>query len=286
MRRRTDGFTLVEVITAVLVLGIVFAVAVPVFSSAIAQDQQRICESQRAMIDDAVTTFVVYGDLYTLPAGVRTLVPSYLKSVPRCPSSGRYSLTVDGDVRCSVHLPNENPPALSPDFYDNFALASNGAAATASSQYNSSYPVSAVIDGDRGAINPKWAAGGGWNDLTSNSWNDINGPDGNGDWIIVTFAAPKSIDRVDVFTLQNNHTSPVEPTPTTSSTTNGITAFRVEYWTGSAWQLLPTAAVTGNTLAWRTFEFPEVKTTKIRLTVQAGKQYSRVVEIEAWGYGE
>lgn len=44
----------------------------------------------------------------------------------------------------------------------NYALASNGGVATASSSYNANYPASAANNGDRKGLN--WGAGGAWND--------------------------------------------------------------------------------------------------------------------------
>ena len=73
--------------------------------------------------------------------------------------------------------------------------------ATASSQYSSAYPVSAVNNGERkGAV---WGSGGGWNDATANAYPDD---------VQIDFNGSKTIDRVVVYTLQDNYSSPVEPT--------------------------------------------------------------------------
>lgn len=102
-RRQSDGFTLVEIITVVLVLGVIAALAVPVFGSALESERARQCESNRLMIDSAATSFLVYGDLYTLPRNVSELVPAHLKSVPACPGGGTYNFGTDGEIDCSVH---------------------------------------------------------------------------------------------------------------------------------------------------------------------------------------
>jgi len=60
-------------------------------------------------------------------------------------------------------------------------------------------------------------------------------------------------------------------------------AFRVEYWTGSAWQTVPGGTVTGHNLVWRQFTFTPITTSRIRIYVTAGlAQNSRLVEVEAW----
>ncbi len=109
----------------------------------------------------------------------------------------------------------------------NVALASNGGVASASSSYNTGFPVSAIINNERAGAN--WGNGGGWNDNTMNAFPD---------WVQVNFSGSKTIDRVVVYTLQDNYASPVEPTDTTTFSLYGITAFTVQGWNGAAWVTL------------------------------------------------
>ncbi|HEV3469529.1 MAG TPA: discoidin domain-containing protein [Pyrinomonadaceae bacterium] len=162
----------------------------------------------------------------------------------------------------------------------NFALAANGGAATASSLYDSLRLPVAAINGDRKGL--QWGTGdpatsSGWTDGTANVYPDR---------LEVAFAGAHTIDEINVFTLQDDWPSPVEPTLTMTFTKFGITAFQVEYWTGSAWATVPGGAVTGNNKVWRRFTFTPITTTKIRLSVSASlASNSRVVEVEAWGSG-
>jgi uncharacterized membrane protein len=120
-----------------------------------------------------------------------------------------------------------------------------------------------------------WGAGGGWNDGTSNVYPD---------WIEVTFSGPKTIDEVNVFSMQDNYTAPVEPTAAMTFANWGLRAFEVQYWTGSAWASIPGASITNNNLVWRQFAFTPVTTTKIRVHITAALNgFSRMVEVEAWG---
>ena len=155
----------------------------------------------------------------------------------------------------------------------NVALAANSGIATASSTYSTpSYPVAALNNGDRKGLS--WGAGGGWNDATNNVYPD---------WAQVTFNEPKDIDEIDVFTLQDVFTSPIEPTATQTFTKYGITAFEIQYWNGSAWVTVPGGSITGNNLVWRKITFPAVTTDRIRVQVNASLAgYSRIVEIEAY----
>jgi subtilisin family serine protease len=155
----------------------------------------------------------------------------------------------------------------------NVALASNGATALASSTYSSGYGASGAINGDRKGAS--WGSGGGWNDGTPNAWPD---------WLEVDFAGTKTISEVDVFSVQDNYTAPVDPTPTMTFTQYGLTDFTVQYWDGTTWVTPPGGAVSGNNLVWRQVSFAAVTTTKIRLLVTGAlATWSRVTELEAYG---
>ena len=104
------------------------------------------------------------------------------------------------------------------------------------------------------------------------------------DWLQVDFNGSKTIDEVDVFTLQDNPATPAEPTETMTFSLYGLTSYDVQYWNGSAWATVPGGSVTGNNKVWRKFTFAPISTSKIRvLTNGAADGYSRITEVEAWG---
>ena len=139
----------------------------------------------------------------------------------------------------------------------NVALASNGGTASASSTFGSR-PASDAINGEKKGVG--WATSGGWNDNTSGQYPD---------WLQVDFGTSRTISEIDVFTLQDNYTSPSDPTLTMTFSLYGITAFNVQYWTGSAWASVSGGDVTGNNKVWRKFTFAALDTTKIRINVTA-----------------
>ncbi|HEY8683039.1 MAG TPA: Ig-like domain repeat protein, partial [Rhodanobacter sp.] len=153
----------------------------------------------------------------------------------------------------------------------NVALASSGAVALASSVFSSQYPVAAVNNNDRkGAA---WANGGGWNDATANAFPD---------WVEIDFNGSKTLDQVIVYTLQDNYPNPIEPTDTLTFAQYGVTAFNVQGWTGSTWTTL--ATISSNNLVKRAVTFSPFITARIRVNVTSALlQYSRLVEVEAWG---
>lgn len=155
----------------------------------------------------------------------------------------------------------------------NFALASNGSTAIASSTFSSSYPASAAINGDRKGVN--WGNGGGWNDATASSYPD---------WIEVDFSGAEAIDEMDVFTLQDNSGSPSEPTESMTFSNYGIVDFQVQYWNGISWATVSGGSITGNNKVWKKLSFSQITTSKIRVNVtNALASNSRVTELEAWG---
>jgi hypothetical protein len=160
----------------------------------------------------------------------------------------------------------------------NVAAAANGATAAATSTLDSNRTPAAAINGDRRGIH--WGSdpstGSGWHDATNNAFPDS---------LEVTFAGARTIDEVDVFTVQDAYTSPSEPTEAMTFSLYGVTNFTVEYWdaSSSAWATVPGGAVSGNDKVWRKITFATVTTTKIRVSVSAALAgYSRVVEVEAW----
>ena len=153
----------------------------------------------------------------------------------------------------------------------NVALASAGGMASASSTYGPGFPASAAIDADRAGMN--WGSGSGWNDATFAAYPD---------WLQVAFSGMKTIDRVVVYTLQDNATNPMEPTDAMTFTSYGIVDFTVEGWNGSAWMTL--ATITGNNLVKRTVSFAPFTTDRVRVNVtRAMGGYSHITEVEAWG---
>jgi hypothetical protein len=156
----------------------------------------------------------------------------------------------------------------------NFALASNGGIASASSTTpNTGFPgynfaPATAIDGNRkSGVNF-------WRDDTANTYPD---------WLQVDFNGTKSITEIDVFTMQDNDQNPSDPTLGMTFVEDGITAFDVQYWNGSAWVTVPNGSVTGNNKVWRQFTFSAIATSKVRVLVNnALNTRSRIVELEAW----
>jgi hypothetical protein len=153
-----------------------------------------------------------------------------------------------------------------------YALASRGASAAASSSWGASFPAWTVTDGMRSGAN--WGNYAGWADGTRGAYPD---------WIQVNWPSAKAIDKVVMYSVQDNFLDPVEPTDSMTGTRFVLSAFDVQAWSGSGWTTV--ASVSGNNLIKRTVPFTPYVTNAIRIVVNATQDgvWSRVTEIEVLG---
>ncbi len=200
---------------------------------------------------------------------------SQIRILVNASADGVYSRVVEVEAYSCSAVPAPTPTPTPTPCGTNVAASSYGASASASSEAGPGYPASGAIDGNHTGAG--WGTGVGWNDGTAGVYPDN---------LVINLGVNQSLSEIDVYSLQDNYGSPIEPTDTTTFTAYGLTNFQVQIPDGlGGWVNVPGGNIVGNNLVKRRVVFASpVVTSQIRILVNASADgvYSRVVEVDAF----
>jgi prepilin-type N-terminal cleavage/methylation domain-containing protein len=107
LRKKDErGFTLIEIMIVVLIIGILLAIAVPNFVKARETSRAKSCVSNLKQIDSAKEQWAMdnkAGEGDTVTDAELWGTGNYIKAEPSCPSGGAYTVDVVGvNPTCSI----------------------------------------------------------------------------------------------------------------------------------------------------------------------------------------
>jgi prepilin-type N-terminal cleavage/methylation domain-containing protein len=104
LKSRKGGFTLVEIMIVVAIIGLLAAIAIPNFVRARERAQANVCIANLKQLEGAKAQWALdTNQASTATPNMTDLVTEYIKKTPGCPAGGTYNMgTVAADPTCSI----------------------------------------------------------------------------------------------------------------------------------------------------------------------------------------
>ena len=117
-KREQCGFTLIEILVVVVIIGVLAAIVIPAFSDSSSDAQLTVCLENLRLIQQALSVYRM--KVGTYPSSANDLVvEGYLSTLPACPLGGSYNWDLKDDryhIRCSAqHTPSSDHACIHED---------------------------------------------------------------------------------------------------------------------------------------------------------------------------
>lgn len=100
--RRKAGFTLIEIMITVAIIGLLAVIALPSFFNARVRSQRSVCIDHLRQISGAKDQYALFNN-GAAPGSIGDLVPQILRKEPTCPAGGKYTIgALHEDPSCNM----------------------------------------------------------------------------------------------------------------------------------------------------------------------------------------
>ena len=122
--RRSAGFTLLEMMIVVIIIGVLMSIAVPIYNQSLVRAREAVLRNDLFELRKLISQYTL--DKQKAPQSLDDLVPAYIKIIPKDPITNETNWeTVQEDVLLSV---DQQDPGITDVHSASGATASDGTA--------------------------------------------------------------------------------------------------------------------------------------------------------------